>query len=115
MTEYSVGQAHAHAKEWCSKNAAWVPICDVPDIGAYYVQWEELSARDQKGWGSQYAYEEFGTKKAKVEMGYITGKGEFKSSALDVPLGHNLMTVVRVGVKTARQLRAKALAPAGTV
>lgn len=108
MSEYTVEQASQHALEWCKQNRAWLRICDIPDIGAYYVQWDELSARDQKGWGSQYAYEEFGTKRAKVEMGYITGKGEFKSSALDVPLGHNLMTVVRVGVKVAKTLRAPA-------
>ncbi len=106
---FSVEQASQHAAAWCAKHPAWLRICDLGDIDCdqFYVQWHELSARDQKDWGSEYAYREFAIRKSKVEMGFISGKGEFYSDVLDVPLFHNLMQVIRVGVKTARVIRAK--------
>ncbi|WP_314439466.1 hypothetical protein [Massilia timonae] len=106
---FSVEQASQHAAAWCAKHPAWLRICDLGDIDGnqFYVQWHELSARDQKGWGSEYAYNEFAIKAQKVEMGFISGKGEFYSEVLDVPPFHNLMQVIRVGVKTARAVRSK--------
>lgn len=104
---FSVEQASQHAAEWCAKHPAWLRICDLGDIDSnqFYVQWHELSDRDRKGWGSEYAYEEFAIRKSKVEMGFISGKGEFYSNVLDVPMWHNLMQVVRVGVNMARTIR----------
>jgi hypothetical protein len=87
-------------------------VCDVGETDQYYVQWDELSERDKRGWGSEYAYNEWGTKVRKVEMGHISGKGEFYSDITDVPLWHNTMMVIRVGAKAAREIRAKSKGPA---
>lgn len=101
---YSVEQASEHAAAWCAKRPAWMRICDLGNIDSdqFYVQWHELNKRDQEGWGSECAYREFAIKTRKVEMGHISGKGEFYSSILDVPMWHNTMMVIRVGVKLAR-------------
>lgn len=102
---YSVEQAAMHAVEWCKKHPAWVRICDLGDTSVYYVQWNELSDSDRKSWGTEYAYNEFATKRQKVKTGFISGKGEFFSDALDVPRWHNLMMVFCVGRKAAQELR----------
>src|SRR4051812_33494276 len=107
--EFSVEQAAKHAAVWCAARPAWMRICDLGDISCdqFYVQWHELSKRDQEGWGSESAYEEFATKRSKVEMGHISGKGEFYADICAVPLFHNTMQVIRVGEKLAREIKAK--------
>lgn len=102
---YSVEQASEHAAEWCKKHPAWVRICDLGDTKGYYVQWDELSDRDRESWGSEYAYNEFATKRQKVKTGHISGKGEFFTDILEVPLWHNSMMVFCVGLKAAQELR----------
>ena len=105
---YSPEQASEHAAHWCAKRPAWVRICDMPEgyCDTLYVQWGELSPAKQVYWGSEYAYNEFASKKCKVPEGFISGKGEFFESVHDVPLFHNLMMVFRIGVKSAAELRA---------
>jgi hypothetical protein len=104
---YSVEQAAQHAAAWCAKRPAWMRVCDMADIDCdqFYVQWSELSKREQEYWGSEEAYDEFAIKAKKVRMGHISGKGEFYSDILAVPLFHNTMQVIRVGVKIAKAAR----------
>lgn len=102
---YSVEQASKHAVEWCKKHPAWLRICDLGNTDCYYVQWAELSDRERERWGSEYAYNEFATKRQKVKTGHVSGKGEFFSDILDVPRWHNSMMVFCVGAKAAQELR----------
>ena len=102
---FTCEQAAAHAALWCVRNPAWMRICDLPDTEQYYVQWGELSARAQAGWGSEYGYQEFGIARCKVKTGFITGKGEFFEQVTAVPFGHNTMMVFRVGAKAVASLR----------
>jgi hypothetical protein len=112
MNEYfSPEQAKQQAHKWCSKNPAWLPICDLGDTEQYYVQWDELPEKERQFWGSEYAYDEFGTKRKKVKIGFITGKGEFYSDINKVPLYHNMMMVFKVGVKARKA--SEALSDAG--
>lgn len=102
---FSVEQASQHAVEWCKSHPAWVRICDLGNTDCYYVQWGELSDRERASWGSEYAYNEFATKRKKVRTGHISGKGEFFEDILDVPRWHNSMMVFCVGIKVAQELR----------
>jgi hypothetical protein len=103
-THYSVEEASEHAKAWCARNPAWMRICDIPDTDQYYVKWDELSTADQKFWMSEYGYKEFAIARCKIKTGYISGKGEFFENINELPPAHNLMSVFRVGVKTANAL-----------
>lgn len=105
--EYTPRQALEHADKWCAKRPAWLPIYLLDDTDQYYVQWGELSAKDKEYWGSQDAYDEFATKRQKIEIGFISGKGEFYGDVLQVPLFHNFMMVLRIGAKAAKEIRAK--------
>lgn len=89
----------------CKKHPAWLRICDMDDTNCYYVQWAELSDRERNSWGSEYAYNEWATKRKKVKTGFISGKGEFFFDILDVPRWHNSMMVFCVGVKAALEIR----------
>lgn len=102
---YSVELAFKHAMDWCAKHPAWIPICDLDDTNCYYVQWDELSDRERRRWGSEYAYNEFATKRRKVKVGFVSGKGEFFADILDVPRWHNSMMVFCVGVDAAKTFR----------
>ncbi len=108
---YTVEQAAKHATAWCTKRPAWLRICDMPPgyCETLYVQWSELSPAKQAFWGSEYGYNEWATKSCKVSSGFVTGKGEFYKSIHEVPLFHNFMTVYRVGVKAAREIRQQKL------
>jgi hypothetical protein len=101
---YSTEDAAKHAAAWCAKRPAWMRVCDMGGIDAdqFYVQWHELGKRDQEGWGSKSAYDEFSIKRQKVEMGFISGKGDFYGDILEVPLFHNVMQVIRVGARIKR-------------
>ena len=105
---YTFEQVLQRSAEWCSKRPAWVRICDMPDdyCKSLYVQWNELSATQQRQWGSEYAYAEFGIKRCKVRYGFVSGKGEFFEQITDVPRFHNSMMVFRVGTTTAAAMRA---------
>lgn len=110
--EYTVEQAAQHAAAWCAKRPAWMRICDLftanVETDQFYVQWHELSKREQEYWQSEYGYNEFAIKARKVEMGHISGKGEFYADILAVPLFHNTMQVIRVGTKIAKAARERA-------
>jgi len=97
-----------HSSEWCVKNPAWIRICDLPDghCESLHVQWTELSATQQRRWGSEYSYNEFGDKRCKVPYGFVSGKGEFYKRITDVPRFHNSMMVFRIGVNEANAMRA---------
>jgi hypothetical protein len=101
-------QVLQQSADWCAGNPAWVRICDMPDgyCDALHVQWNELSATQQRRWGSEYGYQEFGTKRCKVPYGFVSGKGGFYERITDVPLFHNSMMVFRVGVNAASAMRA---------
>ncbi len=103
--QYTPQQALAHSVKWCAKRPAWVPIYWLDDTEQYYVQWDELSAKDKEHWETEYAFDEFATKRCKIETGFISGKGEFFSDVRAVPFAHNLMMVFRVGIKTAKEIR----------
>lgn len=103
--QYTPEQAAKHADRWCAKRPAWVPICLLDDTEQYYVQWDELSAKDKEYWGSEFDYDEFAKKRCKIETGFISGKGEFYGDVLQVPLFHNFMMVFRVGTKVAKAIR----------
>ncbi len=92
------------AAEWCKKNPAWMRICDLPDTDCYYVQWAELSDRQKADWGSEYAYNEFATKRKKVRSGFVTDEGNFVEDVFDIFSGHDFMMVFRVGIKAAKTL-----------
>lgn len=103
---YTFEQVLQQSAEWCAKRPAWMRICDMPDgySESLYVQWEELRASQKRYWGTEYAYNEFSTRRCKVPYGYISGKGEFYESNADVPLSHNSMMVFKVGKKAVSQL-----------
>lgn len=103
---YSVEQASKHAMDWCAKHPAWIRICDLDDTNCYYVQWDELSDRERRSWGTEYAYNEFATKRRKVKTGFVSGKGEFFPDILNVPPWHNSMMVFCVGVEAAKKFLA---------
>ncbi|ABO60591.1 hypothetical protein LA345_38890 (plasmid) [Burkholderia vietnamiensis] len=108
---FTIEQASAHAAEFCRKHPAWIRVCDMPDTEevnrALYVHWDELSKRAQDYWGSEYAYNEFATKRCKVKQGVMTGKGELYDSIIQAPLFHNVMCMYRVGVSRAREWSAQ--------
>ncbi|WP_052660688.1 hypothetical protein [Paraburkholderia fungorum] len=101
-------QVLQQSADWCANNPAWIRICDLPDgySDSLYVRWNELSAAQQRRWGSEFGYQEFATKRCKVPCGVVSGKGEFYERITDVPLFHNSMAVFRVGVNKANAMRA---------
>ena len=106
VEHFSVEQARQHAKTWCAKHPAWLPICDLDETDQYYVQWGELSKADQEYWMSEGCYNEFATKRCKIETGFMSGKGEFHTDMMSIPFGHNLVMLFRVGTKAARAILA---------
>lgn len=76
-----------------------------------YVQWNELSATQQRRWGSEYAYGEFGIKRCKVRSGFVSGKGNFYDCITDVPPFHNSMMVFRIGIDAVESMRTAAVRP----
>lgn len=78
---YTVADAARHAADYCAKHPAWVRICDVPD------------------------YDALARQRPRLKEGVISGKGEFYDSITDVPLFHNSMMVLHVGVKVASAIR----------
>lgn len=103
--EYSTEEASEKALKWCEEHPEWTRICDLNcDSNDLYKTWEELSERERKSWIHEFgeneakeAWEEFGKKVCKVPYGFISGKGIFYNSVLDVPLYHNLMQVYKIG------------------
>lgn len=86
---YTVDDAARHAADYCARHPAWVRICDVPD------------------------YDALARGGPRLKEGVISGKGEFYDSITDVPLFHNSMMVLRVGVEAAKALRASYDRPPG--
>lgn len=96
---YSTEQAAEHAKQWCAKHPGWQRICDIPSVDALYMTFSELPKRVQNSWekrGGESAWLEFGEKPCKVARAFISGKGEFYTSILEVPRFHNLMTIFQI-------------------
>lgn len=64
-------------REWAKNHPGWELICDIEDSGKYYTQWKDLTRKERMYWIGTYrregksAFEEFGTKECKVEIGVI--------------------------------------------
>lgn len=78
----TVEQAAQQAADYCARHPAWVRICDVPD------------------------YDALASQRPRMKAGVISGKGEFYDCITDVPLFHNSMMILHVGVKAANTMRA---------
>lgn len=103
---YTTEQASQHAVEWCKKHKGWKRICDIENSDSLYYNWDEIEKKEKDYWinsfgeySAESAWREFGIAKCKVKKGYITGKGEFYKNILEVPLFHNLMTILKVGAE----------------
>jgi len=65
------------AREWQKANPEWQLICDIGDTETLYQQWSELPKRERMSWVGKYgesarsAFEEFGTKRCKVESAVL--------------------------------------------
>lgn len=105
---FSVKQAHEHAIKWCARRLAWAPICDLGETDQYYVQWDELKQAEKDYWESEYGYNEFATRRCKVETGFMSGNGEFYADPLQIPWGHNFMMMFRIGTKARAALSQRA-------
>ncbi|EOZ8645445.1 hypothetical protein ACQWTT_001196 [Acinetobacter baumannii] len=102
-----VSIASQNALNWIKTHPAWIRICDLPCgyCETLYVQWHELSNSEKEYWGSEYAFDEFATKRLKVAKGFITDKNNFYSKITDVPWGEDLMTVFKIGKKAKTELQ----------
>ena len=64
-------------RDWQKENSEWELCCDINDTDSLYIQWEELSKRVRMSWigtyraGAKDAFEEFATKKCKVETAVL--------------------------------------------
>ncbi|WP_332237927.1 hypothetical protein [Sporolactobacillus sp. KGMB 08714] len=104
MTEtYTIEEAADKALTWCDKHPGWQRIYDIDDTGSLYKTWKELSEKVKKPWiehfgqySAEAAWREFGDAPCKVPYGFITGKGDFFRSIIDVPQFHNVMMVFKV-------------------
>ena len=102
---YSTEEAAKFALKWCEKNNGWERICDIScDSEELYYSWSEITKKEKDFWIKEYgvdsakdAWKEFGNKKCKIPYGFITGKGEFYSNILDVPLNHSIIMVYQTG------------------
>lgn len=104
IQQYTTRLAAEKALAWCEKHPAWMRLCDIDNIAQFYVQWHELSEKEKHLWGSESAYNDFGSKKPKVKTGFITDAGRFIDDDCRVPYGHSAM-VVKVGIEAARAMQ----------
>ncbi|OMD10600.1 hypothetical protein [Paenibacillus odorifer] len=94
------------ASEWCHANPGWQRICDIGNGAEHlYLQWEELSAKARREWGSDFdehgakeAWEEFGKKICKVHNGFIAEDGQFYTTNDFLGLSLNGMMVFKTDV-----------------
>lgn len=67
----------AKCRDWQKKNRDYELCCDVPDASIHYVQWSELPKAERMSWVGSFgrcakdAFEEFGTKRCKVEVSVL--------------------------------------------
>ena len=99
--EYSSEEVDRAAAEWCSNHPGWVRYCDIVDTDRCYKTWGELSQKERKHWAKNFddakrAWETFGAKPCKYPEGYVSGAGFFYWDVLEVPIGHNFMTVIKL-------------------
>lgn len=102
---FTVADAKRHAEDFCRRNPAWKPICELTDEADYSpLRWKFLSAEVKRWWRRRYgrsardAWAEFGTNKPMpYRTGCVSGAGVFYADICDVPLFHNSMMVVEVG------------------
>ena len=86
----------ARCREWQKQNSEYELICDIPDVNIYYVQWSELPRAERMSWIGSYrrcakdAFEEFGTKRCKVECS-VLDKDMVLHNAMDWPAGEAMM------------------------
>jgi hypothetical protein len=104
LEEFTVGQAALHAIKWCRDNPGWQRICDIEDTDQYYKTFKEMPKKVQNDYIRMYgeyeaedAWNEFDIAPCKIPKGHISGKGDFYSDILDVPLFHNSMMVFKTG------------------
>lgn len=67
-------------REWQRNNTDWELICDIENTDQYWQQWHELPKPERMSWVGKYreeakeAFEEFGTKRPKIEMMVLDNK-----------------------------------------
>ena len=88
-------------REWQKQNQEWELCCDVTDTDALYIQWGELPKRERMSWIGTYgrcaedAFNEFATKKCKVERAVLCPDMQLRG-VLDWPHGF-CMLVFKTG------------------
>jgi len=94
--EYTLQEASAKATAFCTENAGWIKVCDMPETFNPYKSWKELTAKARKHWGTIEVWRDCATEEPKYPYGFISGAGEFFGSVLDVPPHHQHMMVWKV-------------------
>lgn len=90
-------------RQWQKEHPEWDLFCDMDDTDHLYVQWNELPKAERMSWIGTYrdsardAFEEFGTKKCKVEKAVLCPDLKLRN-VLDWPPGF-CMLVFKTGSK----------------